>query len=153
MINDEGVQAARATVDAIADSVGSFARRSEQVGTQAVLGARQFEDHVGDEHRRRVDELKRAKATRDSAATALRSCTENCGGLERALAQAELAVETATRRADASAKALAQVGEAIATFVLAHRSFITVLGQHAPQALASTRQLSNELGAADFRNS
>lgn len=146
MSEDQGVQATRAAVDAVTEAVRSFARRSEQVGHQAVSGARQFEERVADEHRRRVDELKRAKATRDSAAAALDVCSENCAGLERALAQAEMAVETATKRADASAKALAQAGEAIAAFVPASRSFTTALAQHAPQAVANTRQLSNEMG-------
>ena len=94
---------------------------------------------------RRYEELKDARARRDAAAQVLRACTANCGGLERALAEAESAVQVATRRADASARAVAQIGEAIHGFSRAHGTFTTALDNHVSRATGSTSQLSSQL--------
>ena len=140
-----GVQARLAAVDSIGAAVGSFARQAEPITDQASSAARDFETKVNDEHLHRVDALKRARAAREAAAQALRNCTENCGGLERALATADKDVDRATKRADASVKAFAQVGEAMRSFAIAGRTFLTALEDHAPRAEASTRDLSSQL--------
>jgi hypothetical protein len=144
-VSAQGVEAQLAAVDSIGAAVGSFARQAGPLADQASSAARDFESRVEDEYVRRVDALKKARQTKEAAAQALRNCTENCGGLERALAAADKEVDRATKRADASAKALAQVGEAMRAFAIARRSFLTALEDHAPRAEASTQDLSAQL--------
>jgi uncharacterized protein YoxC len=143
--NADGVQAQIAAVDAIGSAVQTFAGRARASSDQARSLARAFEREAGEEHARRYEELKDARARRDAAAQVLRACTENCGGLERALAEAESAVQVATRRADASARAVAQIGEAIHGFSRAHGTFTTALDNHVSRATGSTSQLSSQL--------
>ena len=112
-VTSDGVQATRAAVDTVGAAVQTFAQRARQIDDEAAASGTRFEDQVAQEHSRRVEELHRARASREAAEAALRACTENCGGLESALAAAVREEERARRRADASAKALAQVGEAI----------------------------------------
>jgi hypothetical protein len=140
-----GVQAQIAAVDAIGSAVESFAIRARDASDQARSLARAFDSKVGEEHARRCEALKDARARRDAAEQALRACTENCGGLRRAVAEAEHDVQIATGRADASAKAVGRVGEAIHEFAMAQRTFVAVLDSHAPRATVSAAQLSSRL--------
>lgn len=123
----------------------SFARQAERAGEQAVTIAQQIEQRMSEEHARRVGDLKAAKAAKEAAAAALRACTENCGSLQRSLAEAGRAEQAALARADASAKAVAQAGEALRDFGGPRRSFETALQTYAPQAKGSTEELSSRL--------
>lgn len=145
MSTAEGVQAQITAVDAIGSAVQSFAQRAKASSLQARSLARDFETKLGDEHERRCEMLRGARELRDAASRALQACKEDCGGLERALADAERKVQEATRRADVSAKALADVGEAIQRFGQAERTFETALDNHASRASAGTQQLSGQL--------
>lgn len=141
----QGVEAKLAAVERVAEAVQAFARQATQAGEHASTLARQFERRASDEHDRRVKELTRAKTAREAAAAALRGCKEDCAPLERALAEAQRVEGVAARRADASAKAIASVGEAMQRFGASTRSFSTALETHAPAAVASTQQLSAQL--------
>lgn len=144
-MTSDGVQATRAAVDAVGSAVRTFAQRARQIDEDAAASATRFEGQVSQEHSRRVEELHRARASREAAEAALRACTENCGGLERALATAVGEEDRARRRADASAKAVAQVGEGIRDFEGGRRSMARVLEEHAPRAAASTQRLSDDI--------
>jgi hypothetical protein len=140
-----GVRAKVAAVDQVGAAVELFSRRADQASEQAITGARKCEQQVAEEHERRVRELKQARMAREAAAAALRGCTENCAPLQAALTHAVEAEAGATERADASAKCVAQVGEAIRRFGSSQRSFETILREHAARAVGSTRQLSSHL--------
>jgi uncharacterized protein YoxC len=141
----ENVQAKLAAVEEIGSAVQSFAQHAEQSAEQAMTVAKQFERHVCDEHGQRVDELRRAQSAREAAAAALRVCTENCAALKQALAEAERAVAFAVMRAETSAKAVAQVGEALQDFGEARRIFDVAVQTYGPRARTSTEQLSSQL--------
>lgn len=145
MSGAEGVQAKLAAVDQLGSAVGSFARQAVQAGEHAIAIAQKFEDRIVAEHERRVEELKRAKASRETAAAALQACRENCGPLQRALTRAQQIESIATGRADRSAKAIAQVGEALRNFGHDRQSFDDALQRHAPRAKHDVEQISSQL--------
>ena len=65
--------------------------------------------------------------------------------MESALAAAVREEERARRRADASAKALAQVGEGIRDFAGGRRQLARVLDEHVVRATRSTSKLSDDI--------
>lgn len=141
----EGVQAKLATVETIGRATQSFARQAGESAERALALAGQFEQQVCREHQRRVEVLKRAKRAREATASALRVCTENCGALHEALAKAEIAEAEAIKQADLSAKAVAQVGEALGGFRSAVRTFDAALQYHAPRAAHNTKQVLSQM--------
>lgn len=145
MTSEPAVQAQRSAVEAITAAVASLGNASGRVADGVAAALRQAEQRIQQQHDQRVAALHRARAAAEAAACALRGCRENCQGLERLLAEARRAEEVARRRADASAKALAVIGEAGSDMGASTRTFVAAVQAHVPRALGTTRELSGHL--------
>ncbi len=152
MTGNPGVRATVAAADTVSRAITSFVQTARGLADNATAAVRDAERRASSERDARRRSLDDARRGRQRAEAALSACTEDCGGLQRAVTAAMQAERSATERYNASVQALTALTEARSRLSRQAQTFLAGLERAAPggQSAAAYRdQLEGYLDQGD----
>lgn len=132
-------------VQSLAVAVARYAEHVRGAGTAARAEAKRAEAKVHEAVEQRRQRLDRAAQVLTRAQTALACCRENCGGLQRAVNEAQRQLESAEREYRQARKAAQIVASAAADVSHSVHASEAAVGQHSSMAASALAELDSRL--------